>query len=440
MKGRRVMWNLLKKDENFWNQPLFWVWMVIVATCVVLVPTAATLVFKLIARSVTEVFVAPSPAAVSFTAVLLILLTAFLTLCFWLKKHFLWIAAASSTAIYVFSKTEIGVKLNQAALFWLFWLVAEAATLFFLYLWGKKNFVQCGNSEVPAQAVVVVLGRDAGTVGPGGLHFVFWPFVRLRLYPTGQLKGTYLLSKGLHSKGEGGAAIQPISIRAALYLSFPEIGREYEVEVVTVQPSGARSITNERRRGEDLLRKIFRHLPVGDLFGEGSEAEIEKLFRFLEESVLGGIRQAIIRRTWRQCLSEKPEIEKEVKVYLRLEPGNPLALSEFPGGCIDVEILVEIPEDLEKAQRAPEIAERMAKAATQEAKTIARKMKAYTNQGAPPSIAVVGVNGAEGKGMSMENIRDLFISLKMASEGGIPLGWVGPKLGRKGKKKKKRKP
>jgi hypothetical protein len=410
---------------NFWNQKSFWVWIVMAILCAFFAPIVAMIVYESLVARVMEIFNARTNQGISLGALIgmfsIILLVVYLRV----RKYGRMMLLAEAVAVLLlvcYGTADVKgdvLKINGKAVFGLFWLLTEVFTVYLFILWGRENFVPCGTAEVPAQGALTRWGKFKGFVGPGGLIFIIRPFEGLRLFPTGQFKGEFRISEGLYSKAEGNESSQPLDAIMPIYLSIPRIGEQYTYREVGMDLTGNKTVRVVKVQGEILLEKIFHNLPVDDL---SVQENVEELFGFLEGSVLGAARHVLSKKTSKQCREEKPQIEREMKTYLLEEPGNPFLVCGFPEECIDLELRVKIPNEMEQAYMAPEIAKKKAEASSEDKKVISRKMKAYIDEGTSPDVAAMAVSGAQGGGMTTEQLRDIALAASLLGGGQISLG------------------
>ncbi len=304
--------------------------------------------------------------------------------------------------------------------------VIEIVIVFLILLsllwWAKTCFKVVGTLKVPSQAVVTRFARAIAAVRTG-LCLVLRPFEDLKEFPTGQYKMEYQIEKGLYSREnkEQSLSSQSMEVGIVVYFRWPRIERTYSFPVPTEEARKTLAPGSElntegleekglawvKIMGKELLMKAYYRVPVKDPMGEGVTDELGGFFK---GGVVGGVRHIMSAKTSLECREKKPEIEKEIKNYLISEEGNPFFESGTPRECLDIEITrVKFPEDTEKAWKSPEIKSKEAEAAVFEKKSIMRKMEGYTEKGVPEEIAALVVGGVEGKGMTMEQLRDLKI-------------------------------
>lgn len=345
------------------------------------------------------------------------------------------------------------------------YLGAVIVTLVIMVIWTKKNFRQVGTIEVPSQAVLTRFARAVDAV-PSGLYFVLRPIEGIKEFPLGQYVFHYRISQGLYSRAKAELSSQPLEVEAAVYLRFPRVDKEYSFSMSLdkareslkkkKEPGrilGRKGIAWGRVWGGELLKEhTYYRLPVRDLT---KPEAIDTMGKFLEGGVIGGIRHIMSIKTSTECKEKKPEIEDEIKDYLLSEEGNPFFELGIPKECVTIELTkVKLPEETEKAYIAPEVARKTAEAAKSkgkgeadalrekakgEAAAIKKKMKVLIDQGAEETVAgIIAAGGIEGKGMTIEQYRDLMIANSLAG-GGFAI-YPRPKRFRKRKPIKKEKP
>jgi len=301
-------------------------------------------------------------------------------------------------------------------------LVGVGLAILISFLWLKKCFRRVG-AEIPSQGVITRFGKPIDAV-PAGLCFIFWPFENIREFPTGEYSMRFRIAEGLYSKEEEGLSSQPMEVEVNLYLRFPRIDREYTFLVweEEVRPGEEGKIYRERKRveervrGKELLMRAYYRLPF-----DPKTMKTEQLGKFVEGAVMGAVRHVMSAKNYIQCRQEQPEIAKKIKEYLLSEEGNPFFEIGIPKECLDIEIVkVKFLEEMERKFIEPEMRKKEAEAAEAEKKRIetlaeAEKKrielvtKAYVEQGVSPEIAALLAGEVTGKGMSIEQLRDLAI-------------------------------
>lgn len=303
--------------------------------------------------------------------------------------------------------------------------------------WGCLKRV--GRADRPAQGVIARLGHPVDAVGPGGLVFILGPFPEeLWLLPTGQYEFEYERDEGLFSKEEKGKklASQPLDLGVTLYLRWPRPDREYTWPVLKkeadfypkpdiVPPAPPPEGYKWRRvPGKVLLGRLFLRFPRNLSLWDGADPE-RGIGPFLEEAIIGALRQALANKDHLQYRAEKQDIENYMKYYLIREPGNPLREWGIPPDCLDIELTAtgfrEAKNETEKAFIAPELAERHAEAANPQRRQIQELLAGYQAGGVSPDIAAVLASGrARGEGdVDLGVLRDLAI-VRFLSQGESP--------------------
>ena len=303
-------------------------------------------------------------------------------------------------------------------------LAAEILVIIGLIFWLRKCWAQIGDIEDPCQAVLARFGKAIEAVG-SGLYFRIYPIEQFKLFPTGQYVMKFQIPEGLYSKSEKGETPQPMKVKLAFVFRWPRVDREYTFPVTEEEFKGEqeRESTEQdkkglrpglvwgRKWGGELLKdKAFYRLPIKDL----TKATVDDLGTFFEPAVLGGTRQVMSKKTHSQCRVQQPEIEEEIKIYLLSEEGNQIFECGIPKECLDIQITeIKFVEKTEEAFIAPEIAEKNAEAAVHKKTAIQRELEAYLEKKVPPEIAALIVGGTQGKGMTIEQLRDLAIYYQM---------------------------
>jgi len=313
--------------------------------------------------------------------------------------------------------------------------VGILVTFLIVVFWTRKCIRQVGTPELPTQAVLARFARPVDAVGLG-LLFVIWPIEALKEFPTGQYVMNYRIAEGLYSKkgkDEKGRDLSSLSmiVEASIYFRFPRTDRIYsfpmpiEKAKETLEEGGKldseglrEGLAWGRTSGKELLMRTYYRLPIRNPKEGGSE---DKLHKFFEGAVEGGLRHVMGAKTFIECKEEKPMIEEEVKNYLLSAEGDPFFECGIPKECLNLELKdVRFPEDIEQAWRAPEIAIRegeaaiekairKAEAAKSERERIKEITKGYIDAGVSPNVAGLLTGGVEGKAMSFEQLRDLAI-------------------------------
>ncbi|OGZ27355.1 MAG: hypothetical protein A2365_00265 [Candidatus Nealsonbacteria bacterium RIFOXYB1_FULL_40_15] len=415
--------------DSFWKQKMFWVWVVLVVFLAIFVPIIVTRVFGFTVQNIVDIFpldldgvsektkeelIKKQEQHVSLLALAILLFVGFLAIWYRTQKHFIKMLLVWVISVYLLYLLIAEITINQLAIFSLVWLVAQAMTVYLLYRWGRINFDQCGSVEKPAQAVVVRLGKDIKAVGPG-LYFTLRPLDRLWKFPTATVGATYNVTDGVYSRADGTISSQPITGNVSFHFTPPDINTPYNVR-------------GQSKTGGEILRQMFRNLPAGDFVGKGAKEAFVRFFKLLDPTILGGFRQAMIVRNSDECRHDKAGIERDMKVYVSTEDGNPLAVWMIPMDLVDFEVKPKIPDAMEEAYMAPEIAAKKAEASKKEADAIKRKLVAVGLGGGDPDafILVDGLGG--GKGPSAENVfYATMAASSMRQGGGSRFGVFNPK-------------
>jgi len=349
-------------------------------------------------------------------------------------KIILWFLLAASIIIVVWwiaiplglkvISTQIPLPLGvEPIIAWLARFIFVIYVLIRFPSWFRSCFVVVGSVEIPHQAVLVRLGRAIGALSPG-LHFILRPFEDLKNFPTGEYTLFYQIHSGLYSKEapKKHLSSQPMEVDIGFYFRWPMANKIYSFPIPKDQarrtlPPGEEPQTAPQLRegfafgrvpGTELLTKAYYRLPIKDLMSPGATDELGRLF---ERGVMGGTRHTMSDRTSWQCRAEQPEIEVAIKNYLISEEGNPVFECGIPRECVSIELpRVKFPQDTEEAWREPEKARKRAEAAGSKKQAITKELEAYIEKGTPEEIAALIVGGGiEGKGMTMEQLRDLKI-------------------------------
>ena len=381
------------KNEGFLYQKSFWLYVGLVTTLLIFV---APMVWKLIVRVIDIVL----PIKIGwFTAdILLFVLTLLVGIYFKHTARLIWIWLAISVLL-VATRPLILIENTQTIQF-IVLVVFSIITLVGIAWWTNKCFQQIGSVDIPAQAVLVRVGKGIKAIGPG-LYFKFVPFEGYKVFPLGQYTGNYSIESGLYSKENPKKKLSshPLTVDIAFYFRFAEVGKNYSF---TKKDKSVMEM-----RGEDLLIKSHNSLPVNDLLSESAVDEINLHFG---KGIIGGVRHIMSAKDSEECRIEKPEIEEEITTYLLQEEGNPLSECGIPRELLDIELTrVKIPDEMEKAYMAPEISRKDAEAAEHDQLATGRRMRGFTDEGASPDIASLATTGIKGDGMSTDQIRDLVI-------------------------------
>ena len=271
------------------------------------------------------------------------------------------------------------------------WLIIGLIIFLFL-VWLRKCFRTTVSTKTkkPAQAVVTRWGKSkAVNAVKSGLHFVVWPIENLVLFPT-HLYELNIKASEIHSKKTEDCATAVMTVDVTIYFRWAQIGNKYQMGGNTVN-------------GKELLMKTFYALPA-------SPEDAEELKDFVEDGVIDAVRRIMTQKSHRECREKKPEIEREIKKYLLEEPGNPFRECAIPSEYLDVAITsVKFTEEMEKAFSEPEVKER-------EKEAQQKILDMFIKSGIDPMVAGMLTKPPDGKGMSMEQLRDLMIFKVLAKE------------------------
>lgn len=393
-------------ERKFWSQPSFWAWVAMAILIAITVP-------KAIATLLTKVATMFFPLTISWEMLEVLFFLVFLGLWAWPKKHlkfrqiFLgWLVIAIGLAARKPAITIPAMSLS------FFWIVSECLVLLGLGIWLKICFDVAGTPEIPHQVILARFGRAIDVISEG-LFFKFVPFEKVKRVPTGQYSFNYSISKGLYTKEEKKLRSQPIEVDITVYLRFPRAERNY------LFPERPRTATEEEMgwkeiSGRELLMKhLYYRLPVPDLMAPDAG---ERMRNHFAGAVVSGIRHVLSTKNSQCCKEEIRVVEQELKTYLLQEQGNPFFECGLPKECLDIELLkIKLPDETEKAYIKPELARKDAEAASYDRISIRRRVEAFRQAGVSPDIAgVLGGGGIEGKGMTMDQLRDLSLYLSIS--------------------------
>jgi regulator of protease activity HflC (stomatin/prohibitin superfamily) len=226
---------------------------------------------------------------------------------------------------------------------------------------------------------------------------------------------------------KGNRQAQPLTLDIALYMRWPEPAVEYEF-----------GGTIGTKNGTDLLKCAYYYLPRA-LRNPDQTDYIDVLGRFLENAVIGGVKVVVGRRNHLDARQQNQAMEEDVKTYLLSEPGNPFKDLGIPPQCLDIELTkVVFPADTAQALRDRELARRSGEArvttathdgkarvvaakhrkeaSSDEAEATRKLLQAHLDKGVSPEVAALIVSGGVGgEGMSIEQLRDLAITMKLGT-------------------------
>jgi len=332
--------------KKFWNQPSFWVWVIMAVLALILTPMAPGL----------------TPPY----------LTALLS----------------------------SVSQVKELLAFVFEILVIAA----LALWLKWCMSQVGNIEVPAQAVLTRFGRPIDAVGPG-LYFCFKPFERIKIFPTGQYFFNFQITEGLYSKESGGFRSQPLKVAATIYLRFPRIDRNYLFPCKSVKGKvGWKKIS-----GRDLLMQhLYLRLPIKDLRAIDTVDRLGVFFeRGVMGGLRHVMSNKTSKECKEKKPSIEKEVADYLLTETGnpfFECGFPKECLDLEISQ------VKLPDETEKAYIKPELAQKDAEAAVHEKESIRLRVAAYKDAGVSSDVAGILVAGAgrkEGeKPMTIADLRD----------------------------------
>ena len=333
--------------KKFWNQPSFWVWLVLAVSALVLAPMA-------------PILIPPD---------LMVLLP-----------------RASQV------KELLAIAL-------------EIAIVVVLAVWLKRCLVQVGSVEVPAQAVLARFGRPIDAVGPG-LYFCFKPFERFKIFPTGQYFFNFLITEGLYTKESGGLSSQPLKVAATIYLRFPRVDRNYRFPI----RDAAGNIVWEGTSGHNLLmHHLYFRLPIRDLMATDTVDKLGVFFERGVmgglRHVMSGKTSKQCKEEKPSIEAETANYLLTETGNPFFECGLPKECVD-----LEI-TQVKLPDETEKAYIEPELAQKRAEAAVHEKESIQLIVAAYKDAGVSPDIAgilVAGIVGGREK-MTIADLRDFKI-------------------------------
>jgi len=294
-------------------------------------------------------------------------------------------------------------------------------------LWLMGAFVRIGmDGDEPYWAVIAQFGRPVEAVRPGIYFRPLWVFERVALFPTGQ-KTMWFRTTEAWTKEMGNRQAQPLTLDIALYMRWPDPEVDYDFDGDTGS-----------KNGSDLLKGAYYYLPRA-LRNPDRPDYIDVLGRFLENAVIGAVKIVVGRRNHLDARQENQKIENEVKTYLLSEPGNPFHDLGIPPKCFDLELTrVVFPDDTAQALREKELARRAGEARVtaaehdgrareaiarhrkaasgDEAEAIKALLQAHLDKWVSPEVAALIVSGGVGgEGMSIEQLRDLAITMRIGT-------------------------
>lgn len=306
------------------------------------------------------------------------------------------------------------------------WRLVVLAPCTLLIFYGMGAWVRIGmDGDEPYWAVIAQFGRPADAKLPGIYFRPLHVFEQVVRFPTGQ-KTMWFTTSEAWTKEEGNRQAQPLTVDIALYMRWPKPGESYDFGGGTT------------KNGSDMLKEAYYYLPRA-LRNPDRPDYIDVLGRFLERAVIGAVKVVIAQQNHLAARQQNQAMEVLMKNYLLSEPGNPFRDLGIPSECFDIELpRVVFPPDTAKALRDNELAGRAGEAretaakhdgearkitavhrkeaSADEAEAISALLQAHLDKGVSPEVAALIVSGGvEGEGMSIEQLRDLAIAMRLGT-------------------------
>lgn len=295
--------------------------------------------------------------------------------------------------------------------------------------WFKNAFQSVGMDDVnePYWVVIARFGRPVFACRPGLYVRPLWMFERVILFPSGRKKMWFKISnaytKEVLEKDGRQRQAQPAKVVFTVYGGFPDPAVKH------LWPTGGVDETDTKEvEGKELLFRAFYSLPRS-LRNPHVADYVSLLGNFIEGGVIEAMRVQIAKKDHLEIRQENQAIEDGAKRYALLTPGNPCYELGWPDGVLSFDITdLELPDDMNTALRAEEIADRQGRARTQtkhhEADQIRIQAVAEANR-----IRTLAPAEAERVRILAESLKDLSAIAAFIAAGGGGKEGTGPSTG-----------
>ena len=263
-------------------------------------------------------------------------------------------------------------------------------------LWQSQCFVVVDEVEmvggkVPTQAIFKRFGRAIRAEEPG-LYHIWWPIDRAGKYCPTIIYISDLGANMVHAKADG-EATKPVYLTVTTHTRLPRAKEFYEM------------MDGRRVRGEKLLtERLYYAVPQSVLLDGDAFA------RHIKKAVIDALREVTSRYSYTEIRERKSEIERKTREEMLRDPANLFVKAGIPPINLDIAITeIKSEEEVEKSLYAKEIAGIQAEA-------VKTRIKAKVEAGMDPDVAGISESGIEGKGMTIEQLRDWSIYQSMSGK------------------------